>query len=96
MVAVGRALMAEPSLLLLDEPSMGLAPLVVQRIYDALGRLKAQGTAILLAEQNARMALDLADDVYVLQSGTVMERGTADELRASPRIQEIYLGSAAG
>lgn len=94
MVAVGRALMARPSLLVLDEPSQGLAPLVVQRIYDAIRILKDSGTAILLAEQNATMALATVNRVYVIQTGEIVEQGTAESLRESPRIAEIYLGTA--
>lgn len=95
MVAVGRALMARPSLLVLDEPSQGLAPLVVQRIYEAIAKLKADGTSILLAEQNATMALTTADRAYVVQTGEIVEEGDAEQLRRSPRIAEIYLGVAA-
>ena len=92
MVAVGRALMGRPTLLMLDEPSMGLGPLVIERIYETIRYLKSQKISIVLAEQNARMALTTVDDVYVLQNGTVMESGTADDLRDSNRIAEIYLG----
>jgi branched-chain amino acid transport system ATP-binding protein len=92
MLAVGRALMAKPRLLVLDEPSMGLAPLLVDRIYDALFALKERGTTILIAEQNARLALRLADHAYVLETGNVVEGGPAADLRHSPRVEEIYLG----
>ena len=92
MLAIGRALMSEPRLLILDEPSMGLAPLLVDRIYQALTELKAAGTTILLAEQNARLALRLSEQAYVLEVGRVVEQGRADDLRTSPRVERIYLG----
>jgi branched-chain amino acid transport system ATP-binding protein len=92
MLAMGRALMRRPRLLVLDEPSMGLAPKVVQRIYAALGELRGGGTTILLAEQNARVALALADDAVLLRTGTVAAAGSAAELRDGPLIQEVYLG----
>jgi branched-chain amino acid transport system ATP-binding protein len=92
MVALGRALMSRPRLLVMDEPSLGLAPLVIERIYEAIGRLRAGNTAILLAEQNARLALRCVDHAYVLQSGVVVEDGPAETLRTSRRIEEIYLG----
>jgi branched-chain amino acid transport system ATP-binding protein len=92
MLAMGRALMAQPRLMVLDEPSMGLAPVVVDRIFDALVALKKRGTTILLAEQNARLALRLADHAYVLETGHVVESGPAEELRGSPRVERIYLG----
>ena len=92
MLAIGRALMSEPDLLVLDEPSMGLAPVLVDRVFDALQELKNRGTSLLLAEQNAVLALDLADDAYVLESGVMVGSGTADELRASALVQDIYLG----
>jgi len=92
MLTMGRALMANPRLIVLDEPSMGLAPLLVDRVYEALFQLKARGTTILLAEQNAKLALRLADYAYVLETGHVVESGPADELRQSPRVEQIYLG----
>lgn len=92
MLAIGRALMTGPSLLVLDEPSMGLAPVLVDRVFDALQELKRRGTSLLLAEQNAVLALDLADDAYVLESGEIVGSGTAKELRASEMVQQIYLG----
>ena len=92
MLAMGRALMAEPRLIVLDEPSMGLAPLLIDRIYEALFALKERGTTILIAEQNARLALRLADHAYVLETGNVIEDGPAADLRHSPRVEEIYLG----
>lgn len=92
MLAIGRALMARPRLLVMDEPSLGLAPLVIERIYEAVRSLRDGNTAILLAEQNARLALRCVDEAYVLQSGLVVEQGPADRLRTSRRIEEIYLG----
>jgi branched-chain amino acid transport system ATP-binding protein len=92
MLAVGRALMMEPRLLMLDEPSMGLAPLLVNEVFDIIASIKAQGIAILLVEQNARKALQIADYVYVLDRGRIVNEGTADELRADPRILAAYLG----
>jgi branched-chain amino acid transport system ATP-binding protein len=92
MLAIGRALMSKPRLLILDEPSMGLAPLLVERIFDALAALKAAGTTILLAEQNARLALRLCDWAYILELGHVVEHGSAAELSGSARMEEIYLG----
>jgi len=92
MLAMGRALMSKPRLIVLDEPSMGLAPLVVDRIYKALFELKQRGVSVLLAEQNARLALRLADFAYVMETGRVVESGPAAELRKSKRVEEIYLG----
>jgi branched-chain amino acid transport system ATP-binding protein len=92
MLAIGRALMSRPRLLILDEPSMGLAPLLVDRIFETLNALKGTGVTILLAEQNARLALRLADWAYVLELGHVVEHGSAEELRGSSRVGEIYLG----
>jgi branched-chain amino acid transport system ATP-binding protein len=93
MLAMGRALIARPRLLLLDEPSMGLAPRMVERVYEALWRLRGRGMTIVLAEQNANAALALSDDAYVLESGRIDESGPSDELRRSTRVQEIYLGA---
>lgn len=92
MLAIGRALMAKPKLLLLDEPSLGLAPLIVQEIFHILGELKAQGTPILVVEQNARMALKLADRGYVLEAGELVMEGKGSELLYDPRVIESYLG----
>jgi len=92
MLAIGRALMARPRLLLLDEPSLGLAPLIVKEIFGILRRLKAEGTTILLVEQNARAALELADRGYVLEAGRVVLQGPAADLREDPRVIEHYLG----
>ncbi|GEM83115.1 MAG: ABC transporter ATP-binding protein [Meiothermus sp.] len=92
MLAIGRALMARPKLLLLDEPSLGLAPLIVQEIFHILGQLKAQGTPILVVEQNARMALKLADRGYVLEAGELVMEGRGQDLLHDPRVIESYLG----
>ena len=94
MVAIGRALTGEPDLLLLDEPSMGLAPLAVERIYEALAKLNADGLTMLVVEQNAEMALAIAHRGVVLQTGFVALRGGAAELMTDPRVRECYLGQA--
>jgi branched-chain amino acid transport system ATP-binding protein len=93
MLAIGRALMARPRLVLMDEPSIGLAPLMVQAIFAAIARLREQGRTILLVEQNARLALRLADRAYVLELGRVTLAGKASELAAMDRIRELYLGA---
>ena len=92
MLAIGRALMARPRLLLLDEPSLGLAPLLVQRIFDVIARLKEEGVTILLVEQNARKALEVADRAYVLETGRIVLHGLARELAANPEVVRAYLG----
>ena len=92
MVAVGRALMARPALLMLDEPSLGLAPLIVKEIFRIIVRLKETGVAILLVEQNARAALQAADYAYVLETGDVVMEGPASELANDPKVIETYLG----
>ncbi len=92
MLAIGRALMARPRLLLLDEPSLGLAPLMVGRIFEVIARLKAEGTTILLVEQNARTALEIADRAYVLETGRITLSGPAQELAANPAVERAYLG----
>jgi ABC-type branched-subunit amino acid transport system ATPase component/ABC-type branched-subunit amino acid transport system permease subunit len=92
MLAIGRGLMAQPSLLLLDEPSMGLAPIGVERIFEALTRLNAQGLTMLMVEQNAEMALSLADRVTVIQTGSVVLTGNATDLRKDDRLRAAYLG----
>lgn len=93
MLAIGRALMARPRLLLLDEPSMGLAPILVDRIYQTIAEIRAQGTTILLVEQNANYALDTASRAYVLESGSVVLEGSASTVRSSPEVQKAYLGA---
>ncbi|MDQ3250073.1 MAG: ABC transporter ATP-binding protein [Chloroflexota bacterium] len=92
MLAIGRAMMSRPRLLLLDEPSMGLAPVLVDTIFDTIQALNKTGTTILVVEQNARKALQVADRGYVLQTGVVTISGRADELLADPRVIEAYLG----
>ncbi|MFX4295038.1 ABC transporter ATP-binding protein [Streptomyces bohaiensis] len=92
MLAIGRALMGKPELLLLDEPSMGLAPLIVEQIFDILREVNEQGTTLLLVEQNASEALQLANRGYVLETGEVVMSGPADTLLADPRIRAAYLG----
>lgn len=92
MLAMGRALMADPKVLLLDEPSMGLAPVLVDSIFDKIQELHQQGTTILLVEQNARAALAVADRGYVLQTGAIVLSGNAAELRANEMVQKAYLG----
>ena len=92
MLAIGRALMAAPKLLLLDEPSMGLAPILVDRIYETIAAINKQGTTILLVEQNALVALEVADRGYVLQTGTVALSGTAQSLREDEGVRKTYLG----
>jgi branched-chain amino acid transport system ATP-binding protein len=92
MLAIGRALMSRPRLLLLDEPSLGLAPLMVERIFETISRLKEQGRTILLVEQNVHQALDVADRAYVLETGRITLEGTADDLRRDPKVEQSYLG----
>ncbi len=92
MVALGRALMAHPRLICMDEPSMGLSPLLVEQTFDIIGQINRQGTTIFMVEQNASMALSIAHRAYVLQTGRVVLSGTAAELRANPVIREAYLG----
>jgi branched-chain amino acid transport system ATP-binding protein len=95
MLAIGRVLMARPRLVLLDEPSMGLAPLVVREILTQIRRLPEAGTTVLLVEQNARSALAIADRGYVIETGRVVLAGSADELKQDPRVQAAYLGRTA-
>jgi branched-chain amino acid transport system ATP-binding protein len=92
MVAIGRALMARPKLLLLDEPSMGLAPIFVEKIFEIVQEINAQGTPILLVEQNALMALDAASRGYVLETGRIALEGPAKELRDNEQVRKTYLG----
>ena len=92
MLAIGRALMSNPSLLMLDEPSLGLAPLLVERIFDLLREIHEQGTTILLVEQNAQMALQLADRGYVLESGEIALHDDADKLMGNEEVRKAYLG----
>ncbi|WP_192599358.1 ABC transporter ATP-binding protein [Sporosarcina limicola] len=92
MLAMGRAMMAKPRLLLLDEPSMGLAPLMVKTIFQVIKDINKEGTTILLVEQNANMALSIADRAYVIETGRVIISGTAEELQASEEVKLAYLG----
>jgi branched-chain amino acid transport system ATP-binding protein len=94
MLAIGRALMAEPRLLLLDEPSLGLAPLLVQQIFAIVREINAQGTTVVLVEQNARQALRVAQRAYVLETGELALEGAAADLARDPRVREAYLGEA--
>ncbi len=94
MLAVGRALMSEPKLLMLDEPSLGLAPAVVEQLYDSLERLHQDGLTLLLAEQSVPLALEIADYAYVLQTGRTVLDGPAEKLETDPQVQRIYLGLA--
>ena len=96
MLAIARALMGEPRLLLLDEPSMGLAPLMVAKIFDIVRGIARRGVTILLIEQNARLALELAGRGYVMESGTITLAGDAKALLANPKVREAYLGETAG
>jgi branched-chain amino acid transport system ATP-binding protein len=93
MLAIGRALMARPKLLLLDEPSMGIAPILVERIYETIAEINRQGTTILLVEQNANYALDVSKRGYVLETGTVALEDESDKLRTNPDVQKAYLGA---
>jgi branched-chain amino acid transport system ATP-binding protein len=92
MVAIGRALMARPGLLLLDEPSLGLAPSIVLDMFRAIRQINAQGTSVLLVEQNVAMAMELASRAYVMEEGRIVMQGAASELLTRPEIQKVYLG----
>lgn len=92
MLAIGRGLMAHPKLLLLDEPSMGLSPILVEQIFDIIQDINEQGTSILLVEQNAQMALAVADRAYVLETGKITMQGTGDDLLKDPNVIKAYLG----
>ena len=93
MLAIGRALMARPRVLLLDEPSMGLAPIIVQDIFRTLRDINAQGLTIFLVEQNVRQALRIADRAYVIETGEIVLQGSGRELLGNPKVQDAYLGS---
>ena len=93
MLAIGRAMMSRPRLLLLDEPSLGLAPILVALIFETIQQLKREGTTILLVEQNARLALDIADRAYVMETGRVSLEGTAAELKHNALVERTYLGT---
>jgi branched-chain amino acid transport system ATP-binding protein len=92
MLAIGRALMARPRIMMLDEPSMGLAPILVEHIFEIIKEVNRQGTTILLVEQNATMALSIASRGYVLETGTIALQGTAAELKSNKQVQDTYLG----
>jgi branched-chain amino acid transport system ATP-binding protein len=92
MLAIGRSLMGRPKLLLLDEPSMGLAPVLVERIFEVIEEINKQGTTILLVEQNANVALEIATRGYVLETGTIVNAAPAEKLREDPKVREAYLG----
>jgi branched-chain amino acid transport system ATP-binding protein len=94
MLVIGRALMSKPRLLLLDEPSLGLAPQLVEQIFDILAEIRRQGVTVLLVEQNASMALELGDRAYVLEAGSLVLQGSGRELADNPDIQRAYLGGA--
>jgi branched-chain amino acid transport system ATP-binding protein len=96
MLALGRALMGKPKLLMLDEPSLGLAPLIVREIFEIVGELRAGGVSILLVEQNARAALRIADYGYVLETGDVSVHGPSKDLESDPKVAATYLGAGAG
>jgi branched-chain amino acid transport system ATP-binding protein len=96
MLAIGRALIARPRLLMLDEPSLGLAPLVVQGIFDVIQQLHRRGVTILLVEQNVRQALQIADRGYLLETGRVVLSGPVPDLRANPEVERFYLGGSVG
>jgi branched-chain amino acid transport system ATP-binding protein len=92
MLAIGRALMSEPRMLLLDEPSLGLAPILIAQVFETIKEINAQGTTVLLVEQNALQALSIAHRGYVLQTGNVVLTGTGDELRRNETVRKAYLG----
>lgn len=92
MLAMGRALMSDPELLMLDEPSMGLAPILVDQIFEIIKNLNKAGTTILLVEQNAQMALSVADRAYVIETGKISLTGTGEELAKSDEVRKAYLG----
>ena len=94
MLAVGRALMARPKLIMMDEPSLGLAPIVVKGIFDIIREINKQGITVLLIEQNANMALKIADLAYVIQNGTILMQGAGQELLENEEVKAAYLGSA--
>ena len=92
LLLIGRAMMARPKLLMIDEPSLGLAPMMVSEIFGLLNKLRAEGVSLLIVEQHAQAALEIADHGYILENGRVVLEGTASELRANEDIQEFYLG----
>ena len=92
MLAMARALMSKPKVLLLDEPSMGLSPLLVKEIFSIIKEINKSGTTVLLVEQNAKMALEIADRAYVIETGKIVLEGTGKELASSEKVQKAYLG----
>src|SRR5690606_22787822 len=92
LLVIGRAMMARPKLMMIDEPSLGLAPLMVEEVYELLAQLKASGLTLLIVEQNTRVALDLADYGYVMEGGRIVLEGSASELRSNEDVREFYLG----
>lgn len=96
MLAIGRSLMAQPRLLMLDEPSLGLAPIIVNAIFEVIRRLNRDGVTILLVEQNARQALTVADECYILETGRVVLQGSSESLRSNPEVERIYLSEVPG
>jgi branched-chain amino acid transport system ATP-binding protein len=96
MLAIGRALMARPSLLLMDEPSMGLAPILVEQVFETIQEINSQGVTIFLVEQNANVALSIADRGYVLQTGRIVMHDSAQNLLANPELSKAYLGEMQG
>ena len=93
MLAIGRAMMADPKVLLLDEPSMGISPVLTERIYETIAEINREGMTILLVEQNANFALDVSKRAYVLETGKVAMTGDSDTLRTNPDVQKAYLGT---
>lgn len=93
MLAIGRGLMMSPKLLMLDEPSLGLAPLLVKEVFEAIGKIRREGVTLLLVEQNTQMALSLGDDAYILQNGRVALQGRCEELRNNEAVRKAYLGT---
>jgi branched-chain amino acid transport system ATP-binding protein len=91
MLAIGKALMARPELLILDEPSLGLAPIIVERIFDVIGQIRDRGVSVLMVEQHLEMALEWADYAYILETGSIATEGTGPELEADAKVQEAYL-----
>jgi branched-chain amino acid transport system ATP-binding protein len=94
MLAMGRAIMSRPKLLLLDEPSMGLAPLMVQKVFETVLAISGEGVTILLIEQNAKLALEVSNRGYVMESGTITLSGDASQLLSDPKVREAYLGES--
>ena len=94
MLAIGRALMSKPKMLLLDEPSMGLSPLLVKEVFKTIVNVNKTGVTVLLVEQNAKMALNIADRGYVIETGTITMEGKANDLASDPKVRQAYLGGA--